>query len=145
MTISNKPAIIKISTSGKNFSKVNYSRRMYAIIRRYTPHVIEGGHNECFADLTGLRTFLKMTYKEMTENIVNDIQREVEIFCTIHIVTHDAFLEAKNKSKKMRSVSTYKEINKLFSGKFLSNSYKVKKNIILRKKRLTIPYLGKVA
>lgn len=144
MTISTKLAVIRITTSGKNFSKINYSRRMYAIARRYTPEVVEGGHNECFADLTGLRTFLKMTYKEMAENIIGDIQREIGIFCTIHIVTHDAFLKAKNHAKKSRSISTYKEINKLFSGVFLPSSKK-SKNIITRKKNLIIPFLGRVA
>ena len=143
MTISTKPAIIKIVSSGKNFSHVNYSRRMYAIIRRYTPEVIEGGYNECFADLTGLRTFLKMTYKEMVENIVSDIQKEVGISSTIHIVTHDAFLESKNKSKKAKSVSTYKEMNKLFAGSSFTPT-QIRKSLAYKSKKLVVPFLGKV-
>lgn len=144
MTISTKQAIIRITTSGKNFSQINYSRRMYAIIRRYTPNVVEGNTNECFADLTGLRTFLKMSYKEMAENIVSDIKREIGIFCTIHIVTQDTFLMAKNKSKKSRNISTYKEINKLFSGSSFA-SIKNHRSTITRRKKLMIPFLGKVA
>ena len=76
MTISTKPAILHITTSGKNFSRVNYSRRMYAIIRRYTPNVAEGDTNEYFADLTGLRTFFKMSYKEIAEKILSDLNKE---------------------------------------------------------------------
>ena len=74
MTSSSRPAIIKISVAKKDISRINYSRRMYAIIRRYTPNVVEGLSNECYADLTGLRTFFKMTYTEMTEKIVTDLK-----------------------------------------------------------------------
>ena len=144
MTISTKQAIIKITSSGKNFSKINYSRRMYAIIRRYTPEVVEGKHNECFADLTGLRTFLKMTYKEMAENIVNDIKREIGIFCTVDVVTLDLFLEAKNQSKKLRSVATYKEMNKLFASSSFASTKK-RKSLTYKSKKLVVPFLGKVS
>ncbi len=143
MTISTKQAIISITTSGKNFSQINYSRRMYAIIRRYTPNVVEGNTNECFADLTGLRTFLKMSYKEMAHNIVTDIKKEIGIFCAIHVVTQDTFLMAKNRAKKSRNISTYKEMNKLFAGT-LFTTRRSQKNLGSKKVRLTIPFLGKV-
>ena len=68
-----KRAIIQIVASGKNDSRINYSRRMYAVIRRYTPDVAEGNTNECLADLTGLRTFFKMTYAEIAEKIKKDL------------------------------------------------------------------------
>ena len=97
MTSSTKPAIIRIRTSGKNFSRVNYSRRMYAIIRRYTPNVIEGEINECFADLTGLRTFFKMTYAEMAEKIIKDLNTEIGVSFTVKIATIDSFEKVKNK------------------------------------------------
>lgn len=116
---------------------------MYAIIRRYTPNVVEGNSNECFADLTGLRTFLKMTYKEMTLQILNDLKTEIGITCTVRVTTVDAYLEAKNKGKKSKNISTYKEMNKLFKG----SSYVVAKNrtALYKRKRLTVPFLGKVA
>lgn len=143
MTSSTKPAIIQITTSGKNFSRVNYSRRMYAIIRRYTPNVAEGVSNECFADLTGLRTFFKMTYAEMTEKILKDLKSEIGVSFTVRIATVDAFLAAKNKNKKQKSVSTFKEMNKLFSGKAFT-AIKNRKSLVI-KRRLSIPFLGKVA
>lgn len=143
MTSSTKQAIIQITTSGKNFSRVNYSRRMYAIIRRYTPNVAEGNTNECFADLTGLRTFFKMTYAEMTEKILRDLSAEIGVSFTVRIATCDAFLEAKNKSKKVKSFSTYKELNKLFAGASFVAA-KNRKSLRLRRK-LTVPFLGKVS
>ncbi len=41
------------------------SLRMFAIVRRYTPEVEEYSIDECFADLTGLRRPLRMSYREM--------------------------------------------------------------------------------
>lgn len=140
-------AIIRIGTYGKHDSRINYSRRMYAIIRRYTPDVIEGGVNECYADLTGLRTFFKMTYAEIAENIKKDLTRDLKIRFALGIATEAAFNKAKNNfrnhSKKSQSISTYKEINKLFAGttgksipnKSLSNNIK---------RRLSVPFIGTV-
>lgn len=143
MTSSTKPAIIHIVTSGKNFSQVNYSRRMYAIIRRYTPNVAEGKSNECFADLTGLRTFFKMSYAEMAEQILRDLKTEIGVSFTVQVTTIDAFDEAKNKGKKSKSISTYKEINKFFAGSSFV-AVKNRKSLSVRRK-LTVPFLGKVS
>jgi hypothetical protein len=143
MTASTKPAIIHITTSGKNFSQVNYARRMYAIMRRYTPNVAEGVSNECFADLTGLRTFFKMTYAEMTDKILKDLKAEIGVAFTVRVTTVDAFEKAKNKGKKSKSVSTYKELNKLFAGSKFT-AIKNRKSLTIKRK-LTVPFLGKVS
>lgn len=54
-----------------------FSRRMYAIVRRYTPEVEEYSIDECFADLTGLKRSLGMTYQEMAEKIKYDLEHEL--------------------------------------------------------------------
>lgn len=136
-------AIIHITTSGKSFSRVNYSRRMYAILRRYTPDVAEGKINECFADITGLRTFFKMTYKEMVEKIIADLSTEIGVTFTVRVATVKMFEEAKGKNKKSKTISTYKELNKLFAG--LSFVPAKDRKILRMRKKLTIPFLGKVA
>ena len=41
------------------------SERMFAIVRRSTPDVEEYSIDECFADLTGLRRVLRMSYEDM--------------------------------------------------------------------------------
>jgi hypothetical protein len=144
MAPSTKRAIIHITTSGKSFSQVNYSRRMYAIIRRYTPDVVEGLKNECFADLTGLRTFFKMTYKELAENILNDLRTEIGASFTVRVGTVQAFEEAKISSKKPKTFSTYKEINKLFAGlSFVA--VKNRKKLAFPRRKLIVPFIGKVA
>jgi DNA polymerase-4/DNA polymerase V len=53
------------------------SKRFYAIVRRYTPQVEEYSIDECFADLTGLRRPLRMSYDEMAESIKRDLDTEL--------------------------------------------------------------------
>ena len=54
-----------------------FSERMYAIVKRYSPMVEEYSIDECFADLTGLRRSLRMSYPEMAATIKMDLQREL--------------------------------------------------------------------
>ena len=54
-----------------------FSKRMYEIVRRYTPSVEEYSIDECFADLTGLRRTLRMPYPSIAENIKRDLEREL--------------------------------------------------------------------
>lgn len=134
-------AIISITTSGKNYSNINYSRRMYAIIRRYTPDVEEVKINECYADLTGLRTFFKMSYKEIAEKIRKDLVKEIGITFTIRVAPVKSL--SKNLPNKNRDISTYKEMNRLFAGSAFT-SKKTYANSRPVKKRLVVPFIGKV-
>lgn len=56
-----------------------YSKRLFAIVRRYTPDVEEYSIDECFADLTGLRRPLRMSYVEMAQKIKNDLDTELGV------------------------------------------------------------------
>lgn len=144
-TSSKARAIIKISTSGKKDSRINYSRRMYAIIRRYTPDVVESNTNECYADLTGLRTFFKMTYAEIAEEIKKSLTKEIGVKFTLNIASSESFKKVKSKSKKSESFSTYKEINSLFvNSVFNKNQNRKIINIENRKIKFTVPFIGKV-
>src|ERR1700752_1826783 len=53
------------------------SQRMFAIVRRYTPDVEEYSIDECFADLTGLRRPLRMSYQDMAQQIKKDLDTEL--------------------------------------------------------------------
>ncbi len=118
---------------------------MYAIIRRYTPDVTEGGANECFADLTGLRTFFKMTYAEIAEKIKNDLTKEIGVRFSIRVATSKAFITAKAQSKKSSTISTYKEINTLFAGTSLGVKKQVPYKSTIYKRRFVVPFIGKVS
>lgn len=54
-----------------------FSNRMYEIVRRYTPALEEYSIDECFADLTGLRQSLRMSYEKIAETIRRDLEREL--------------------------------------------------------------------
>ena len=54
-----------------------YSRRMYDIVRRYTPAVEEYSIDECFADLTGLRRSLRMSYEEIAPRVKRELEGEL--------------------------------------------------------------------
>lgn len=56
-----------------------YSTRMFAIVRRYTPTVEEYSIDECFAELTGLRRPLRMSYGEIAQSIKHDLDSELGI------------------------------------------------------------------
>lgn len=168
--MSSSRAIIRISATSKHTLRVNYSRRMYAIIRRYTPEAVEGATNECFAELTGLRTFFKMTYNELAQSITNDLTKEIGTKFTVRVAKvkeyEEAFTNTKKQSRKLTkiNVSTYKEMNNLFAYRFLgkdrstimspttgvygSTANKEKtftqSSIVTKKIRLSIPFLGKV-
>lgn len=118
---------------------------MYAIIRRYTPDVTEGRANECFADLTGLRTFFKMTYAEIAEKIRKDLTKEIGVRFSIRVATSKAFTTAKAQSKKSSTISTYKEINTLFAGTSLGAKKQASYKSTIYKRRFVVPFIGKVS
>ncbi len=53
------------------------SKRLFSIVRRYTPEVEEYGIDECFADLTGLRRALRMNYIDIARRIKSDLDTEL--------------------------------------------------------------------
>ncbi|HEV7121608.1 MAG TPA: DNA polymerase IV [Candidatus Paceibacterota bacterium] len=61
------PDVIIVSSDYTSYSI--YARRMYAIVRSFTPDVEEYSIDECFADITGLRQKYRMPYEEITKMI----------------------------------------------------------------------------
>lgn len=138
-------AIIRIKASSAH-ERVNYSRRMYAVIRRYTPEVVEGEKNECYAELTGLRTFFKMSYAEMIAKIVKDLRIEIGVAVSVKVASVSSFEQALRLSKRVHNISTYKEMNTLFKGRSLNGSGKKTLHPTSKRRlRFSVPYLGKVS
>lgn len=143
-------AIIRIIARGETATRINYSRRMYAIMRRYTPQAVEVSPNLCFAELTGLRTFFKKSYTELSEAILRDLKKEIGASFSLRIATpfeYDTALVTQKSTKKKKSISTYTEINSLFKGaSFIPAAQR--KEIFTRSAtkriRLSVPFLGKV-
>lgn len=138
-------ALLEFTLSPKVSSRTVYTRRMYAIIRKYTPDVVEGKANQCFADITGMRTFLKMSYSEIAQRIQKDLAKELGHSFVLRIATQKSFNEALIHTKKTGSVSTYKEMNTLFRGISLVDNNSRPRTVSGKKMRLSVPFIGKVS
>ena len=77
-----------------------FSKRMYNIVRRYTSDVEEYSIDECFADLTGLRRSLKMTYEEIAENIKKELDGELGITFSVGLAPNKVLAKLASKWKK---------------------------------------------
>ena len=62
-----------------------YARRMYAIVRRYTPIVEEYSIDECFADITDSKDALKMSYEEIARSIKRDLEVELGLSFSVGV------------------------------------------------------------
>ena len=56
-----------------------FAGRMYDIVRRYTPEVEEYSIDECFADITGMRRSLRMSYESIARAIKKDLEQSLGI------------------------------------------------------------------
>jgi DNA polymerase IV len=54
-----------------------FSLKMLSVVRRYTSLVEEYSIDECFAELTGLRRPLRMSYPEIARSIKHDLETEL--------------------------------------------------------------------
>ncbi len=60
-----------------------FSKRMFAIMRRFTPMVEESSIDEGFADLTGLRRVFRMSYVDIAREMRRTIEAELDITASI--------------------------------------------------------------
>lgn len=77
-----------------------YSKRMFEIVRRYTPDVEEYSIDECFADLTGLRRHLRMPYEEMVRRIKHDLDTELGMTFSAGLAPSKTLAKIASKWKK---------------------------------------------
>lgn len=77
-----------------------FSERMYSIVRRYTPLVEEYSIDECFADLTGLRRALRMSYPQMAAAIKKDLQAELGMTFTVGLSATKVLAKVASKWRK---------------------------------------------
>lgn len=77
-----------------------FSKRMFNIVRRYTEEVDENGVDECFADLTGLRRSLRMSYPAMAEHIKKDLENELGMTFSLGLGPNKVVAKLGSKWKK---------------------------------------------
>src|SRR4030095_6694656 len=82
------------------------SRRMFTIVRRYTPAVEEYSIDECFADLTGLQRPLHMSYLQIVEKIKRDLDTELGFTFSAGLAPNKVLAKIASKWKKPSGLTT---------------------------------------
>lgn len=77
-----------------------FSKRMFAIMRRFTNVVEEYGIDEGFADLTGLRRPMKMSYLKMAREMKRQIQEELGLTVSVGLASSKVLAKAGSRWNK---------------------------------------------
>jgi len=92
------PQVVFLPSDYESYSL--YSLRMYNIVRRFTPDVEEYSIDECFADLTGLRRPLHMSYETMAEKIKEALDGELGFTFSLGLAPTKVLAKVGSKWKK---------------------------------------------
>jgi len=99
------------------------SRRFYDIVRRFTPDVEEYSIDECFADITGLRRPMRMSYDQIAEKIKEELDRELGFTFSLGLAPNKVLAKVASKWKKpsgltvIPAYSAHLYLSKLAAGK----------------------------
>jgi DNA polymerase-4/DNA polymerase V len=77
-----------------------FSLRMYEIVRRYTDVVEEYSIDECFANITGMRRALNMTYTQIVEAVKHDLDSELGVTFSVGLAPSKVLAKVASKWKK---------------------------------------------
>lgn len=83
-----------------------YSKRIFSIIRRFTPDIEEYSIDEAFADITGLRNLYRCSYKEIAQKIQKTIHRELDITVSVGISLSKSLAKIASKWQKPHGLTT---------------------------------------
>ncbi|MBV9349854.1 MAG: DNA polymerase IV [Patescibacteria group bacterium] len=92
------PEAVILSSDYETYSL--FSKRMFSIVRRYTPDVEEYSIDECFADLTGLRRSLNMPYERAASKIKQDLEGELGMTFSVGLGPNKSIAKLGSKWKK---------------------------------------------
>src|SRR5499433_1146480 len=76
------------------------SKRLFTIVRRYTPDVEEYSIDECFADLTGLRRPLRMSYLTIARRIKQELDTELGFTFSVGLAPNKVVAKIASKWQK---------------------------------------------
>jgi len=76
------------------------SKNFFSIVRRYTPEVEEYSIDECFADVTGLRRPLRMSYDKMAEAIKHDLDTSLGFTFSVGLAPNKVLAKIGSKWQK---------------------------------------------
>ncbi|MBP6860657.1 MAG: DNA polymerase IV [Candidatus Pacebacteria bacterium] len=82
-----------------------FSKRMFEIVRRYTPQVEEYSIDECYADLTGLRRRFHKSYEAIAEEIRLTLERELGMTFSAGLAPTKSLAKIGSKLKKPSGIT----------------------------------------
>ena len=92
------PGLIILPSDYETYSL--YSKRMFAIMRRFTPAVEEYSIDEAFADITGLRRIYRTAYEEIARRIQAAIHAELGITASVGLSLSKSLAKLCSKFRK---------------------------------------------
>jgi nucleotidyltransferase/DNA polymerase involved in DNA repair len=92
------PGLIILPSDYETYSL--FSKRMFSIMRRFTPDVEEGSIDEAFADLTGMRRALHSSYEEIASRMKKEIERELGITVSVGLSITKVLAKVASKHQK---------------------------------------------
>lgn len=92
------PTLVCLPSDYETYSL--FSKRMFGIIRRFTPTVEEYSIDEAFAELSGLRRVYRTGYPEIARRIKETVQRELGITVSVGLSLSKTLAKMAAKEKK---------------------------------------------
>jgi len=100
------PALIILPSDYETYSL--FSRRLFHIMRRFTPDVEEYSIDEAFADITGMRRALHASYEEIVLQMKKEIERELGITVSVGLSITKVLAKVASKHQKPAGMTIIK-------------------------------------
>jgi DNA polymerase-4/DNA polymerase V len=91
----------------------SYARRMYEIVRRYTPVVEEYSIDECFADLAGWQLPRHLDYPALVAAVKSDLEGELNTTFSLGLAATKVLAKVASKWRKPSGLVVIDETNRL--------------------------------
>ncbi|MEE9911674.1 MAG: DNA polymerase IV [Deltaproteobacteria bacterium] len=100
------PGLIVLPSDYETYSL--FSRRMFAIMRRFTPDVEEYSIDEAFSDITGMRRALHSAYEDIALQMKQAIERELGITVSVGLSVTKVLAKVASKHQKPAGMTVIK-------------------------------------
>ncbi|MBN1366099.1 MAG: DNA polymerase IV [Syntrophaceae bacterium] len=100
------PELIVLPSDYETYSL--FSRRMFSIMRRFTPDVEEYSIDEAFADITGMRRFFHSSYEEIVLKMKKEIEKELGITVSVGLSISRVLAKVASKHQKPSGMTIIK-------------------------------------
>ena len=100
------PGLIVLPSDYETYSL--FSQRMFSIMRRFTPDVEEYSIDEAFADITGMRRALRLSYEEIIFKMKKEIETELGITVSVGLSVTKVLAKVASKHQKPSGVTIIK-------------------------------------